>query len=55
VLVLMASFGVGLTPDQIAIAVVFMGSITTLVVTLRVTPANDPLPVTPASGVVPAA
>jgi len=55
VLVVFASFGVGLNADQIAIAVVFLGSVTTLVMTLRVTPARDPMPVTPASGVVPAA
>lgn len=54
-LVMFASLGVGLSPDQIALAVTFLGLVTTLVMTLRVTPANDPLPITPASGVVPTA
>lgn len=54
-LAVFASFGVGLSPDQIALTVTFLGLVTTLVTTLRITPARDPAPITPSGGVIPAA
>jgi hypothetical protein len=47
-LALMASFGVGLTADQIAMAVTMLGLITTLIMSTRTTPRYDPAPLVPA-------
>lgn len=44
VLVLAASFGLhGLTEDRIAVVVTFLGTLTTLVGSIRTTPVNDPI------------
>lgn len=48
-LALMASFGVGLTADQIAISVTMLGLITTLAMTSRTTPRYDPSPLNPSA------
>lgn len=43
-LALLASFGVGLTADQIAVSVTMLGLLTTIAMTNRTTPVRDPAP-----------
>ncbi len=43
VLVLAASFGLNVSGDQIAIAITFLGTLTTLVGRAQITPTNDPV------------
>ncbi len=45
VLVLAASFGVGLIPDQIALAATALGTVVTLIARGQITPAVEPAPV----------
>lgn len=43
VLVVMASFGVGLTADQIAITATMIGTVTTVIARAQITPRRDPI------------
>ncbi len=43
VLVLAASFGLNVSGDQIAIAITFLGTVTTLVGRAQITPVSDPV------------
>lgn len=52
-LVVAASFGVGLTSNQIAILVTLLGTVTTLVLRAQVTPRSDPVVVVGGAGAGP--
>lgn len=54
-LVLLASFGVGLTADQIAVLVTLLGTVTTVVIRAQITPNNSPVVVRGGSGAGPVA